>query len=307
MPHAIRPIVRRRALVFVGLLCATAPAGGARAQAVEFKLERAADAVYMLRGQGGNIGVCVGGDGVFAIDDQFAPLTPRILEEIEKLSEKPVRFVVNTHWHGDHTGGNENLGEAGAIIVAHANVRKRMSEKQFMAVFNRTVEPSPKGALPVVTFEQSVTFHWNDETIEVVHVPPAHTDGDSFVHFRNANALHAGDVFFNGTYPYIDTSTGGNLEGMIGAVERILERSDAKTRIIPGHGPLASRADLERYQRMLTTVRDRIEPMLREGKSRDEVIAAKPSADLDADWGGGFMKPDVWVGLVYDGFQRAGR
>jgi glyoxylase-like metal-dependent hydrolase (beta-lactamase superfamily II) len=182
-----------------------------------------------------------------------------------------------------------------------------MSEKQFMEAFNRTVEPSSKGALPVVTFEQSITFHWNDETIEVVHVQPAHTDGDSFVHLRSANVLHAGDVFFNGMYPFIDTSTGGNLEGMIRAVERILERCDGKTRIIPGHGPLASRSDLERYQRMLATVRDRIEPMLRAGRSRDEVIAAKPTADLDADWGGGFMKPDVWVGLVYDGFQPAHR
>ena len=305
MPHVVRSVVGSVALV--GLLGLTAWVRSGEAQVVQFELERAADNVYMLSGQGGNIGVCVGDDGVFAVDDQFAPLTPRILEEIKKLSEKPVRFVVNTHWHGDHTGGNENLGEAGAIIVAHANVRKRMSEKQFMEAFNRTVEPSPKGALPVVTFEQSVTFHWNDETIEVVHVQPAHTDGDSFVHFRSANVLHAGDVFFNGMYPFIDTGTGGNLEGMIRAVERILERCDGETRIIPGHGSLASRADLERYHRMLTTVRDRVEPMLRAGRSRDEVIAAKPSADLDADWGGGFMKPDVWIGLVYDGFQPARR
>jgi glyoxylase-like metal-dependent hydrolase (beta-lactamase superfamily II) len=305
MPHFVRGTLRR--FVWIGFLALIAFDGLAAAQAVEFELKPAGGKVYMLSGQGGNIGVCVGDDGVFAIDDQFAPLTPRILAEIEKISEKPIRFVVNTHWHGDHTGGNENLGKAGAIIVAHANVRKRMSEEQFMEAFNRTVEPAPKGALPVVTFEQSVTFHWNDENIEVVHVQPAHTDGDSFVHLRSANALHAGDVFFNGMYPFIDTSTGGNLEGMIRAVERILERCDAETRIIPGHGPLASRADLERYQRMLTTVRDRIEPMLRAGRSRDEVIAAKPTADLDADWGGGFMKPDVWVGLVYDGFQRAHR
>jgi glyoxylase-like metal-dependent hydrolase (beta-lactamase superfamily II) len=305
MLYVVRAIARPHVFVFVGLLCATAPAGRALAQAVEFELEQAGDHVYMLSGQGGNIGVSVGDDGVFAIDDQFAPLTPRILEEIAKISEKPVRFVVNTHWHGDHTGGNENLGKAGAILVAHANVRKRMSEKQFIEAFDRTVEPSPNGALPVVTFEQSVTFHWNDETIEVVHVAPAHTDGDSFVHFRGANAIHAGDVFFNGMYPFIDTSTGGNLEGMTQAVGRILERCDGETRIIPGHGPLASRADLERYHQMLTTVRDRVAPMLQAGKSRDEVIAAKPTADLDADWGGGFMKPDVWVGLVYDGFQRA--
>jgi glyoxylase-like metal-dependent hydrolase (beta-lactamase superfamily II) len=282
MPHLVRRVFRRFA--WIGFSSWIAFSGFAAEQAVEFEL-----------------------DGVFLIDDQFAPLTPRILEEVRKLSEKPVRFVVNTHWHGDHTGGNENLGEAGAIIVVHANVRKRMSEKQFTEAFNRTVEPSPKGALPVVTFDQSVSFHWNDETIEVVHVQPAHTDGDAVVYFENANVVHAGDVFFNGTYPFIDTSSGGNLEGLIRGVERILERCDGKTRIIPGHGPLATRADLERYHRMLTSVRDRIDPMLRAGKSRDEVIAAKPTADLDADWGRGFMKPDVWVGLVYDGFQTRGR
>jgi len=305
MPHGARGALRQ--FVWIGLIGLIAFNRLAAAQAVEFELKPAGGGVYMLAGQGGNIGVCIGEDGVFLIDDQFAPLTPRILEEIRKISEKPVRFVVNTHWHGDHTGGNENLGETGAIIVAHANVRKRMSETQFMEAFNRTVEPSPKGALPIVTFDQSVTFHWNGETIEVTHVQPAHTDGDSVVHFGNANVVHSGDVFFNGMYPYIDTGAGGNLVGMIRGVERILERCDAKTRIIPGHGPLATRADLDRYLQMLTTVRDRIEPMVSAGRSREQVIAAKPTADLDADWGGGLMKSDVWVGLVYDGFQRVRR
>jgi len=301
MLHFVRGNPHR--LVWIGFCALIACNRFAAAEAVEFQLQPAGGNIHMLSGQGGNIGVCVGEDGVFLIDDQFAPLTQQILAEIRKLSSAPVRFVLNTHWHGDHTGGNENLGEAGAIIVAHANVRRRMSEKQFMQAFDRTVEPSPTGALPVVTFDQSIIFHWNGETIEVVHVPPAHTDGDSVVYFANANVIHSGDLFFNGTYPYIDTGAGGNLVGMIQGIERILERSDAKTRIIPGHGPLATRADLERYHEMLTSVRDRVAPMVREGRSRDEVIAAKPTADLDADWGAGFMKPDVWVGLVYDGFQ----
>ena len=294
-------------LVWIGFCALIACNRLAAAEAVEFQMQPAGGNIHMLSGQGGNIGVCVGEDGVFLIDDQFAPLTQQILAEIRKLSAAPVRFVLNTHWHGDHTGGNENLGEAGAIIVAHANVRRRMSEKQFMQAFDRTVEPSPMGALPVVTFDQSITFHWNGETIEVVHVQPAHTDGDSVVHFENANVIHSGDLFFNGTYPYIDTGAGGNLVGMIEGVERILERSDGNTRIIPGHGPLATRADLERYHGMLTSVRDRVAPMVREGRSRDEVIAAKPTADFDQSWGAGFMKPDVWVGLVYDGFQPKGR
>ncbi len=305
MPHAVRSRVACLACLAIAALPDLTRA--ADEPEVRFETQRAGERVYILIGQGGNIGLSVGGDGAFVIDDQFAPLTPRILEEIAKLSDAPVRFVINTHWHGDHTGGNENLGKAGAIIVAHANVRRRMSERQFMEVFERTVEPSPEAALPVVTFERSLTFHWNDETIEVVHVPPAHTDGDSFVHFRHANAIHAGDLFFNGTYPFIDTGTGGHLAGMIQAVDRVLGRCDEKTRIIPGHGPLASRADLERYRRMLATTRDRIEPMVRAGRSRDEVIAAKPTADLDADWGGGFMKPDVWVGIAYDGFPSAAR
>ncbi len=305
MPHAVRSRVACLACLAIAALPDLTRA--ADEPEVRFETQRAGERVYILIGQGGNIGLSVGGDGAFVIDDQFAPLTPRILEEIAKLSDAPVRFVINTHWHGDHTGGNENLGKAGAIIVAHANVRRRMSERQFMEVFERTVEPSPEAALPVVTFERSLTFHWNDETIEVVHVPPAHTDGDSFVHFRNANAIHAGDLFFNGTYPFIDTGTGGHLAGMIQAVDRVLGRCDEKTRIIPGHGPLASRADLERYRRMLATTRDRIEPMVRAGRSRDEVIAAKPTADLDADWGGGFMKPDVWVGIAYEGFPSAAR
>jgi len=305
MLHFVRANPRR--LVWVGFWVLIACNRFAAAEAVEFQLQPAGGNVHMLSGQGGNIGVCVGEDGVFLIDDQFAPLTQQILAEIRKLSKAPVRFVLNTHWHGDHTGGNENLGEAGAIIVAHANVRRRMSEKQFMEAFDRTVEPAPKGALPVVTFDQSINFHWNGEAIEVVHVPPAHTDGDSVVYFGNANVIHAGDLFFNGTYPYIDTGAGGNLAGMIQGVERILERSDGKTRIIPGHGLLGMRADLERYHTMLTSVRDRVAPMVREGRSRDEVIAAKPTADFDADWGGGFMQPDVWVGLVYDGFQPKAR
>jgi len=274
---------------------------------VQIEPVKVAEGIYMLKGSGGNVGLLTGPDGAFLIDDQFAPLSEKILAAVRSLTPEPLRFVVNTHWHGDHTGGNENMGEAGAFLVAHENVRRRMATGTFMKAFNRQVEPAPAGALPVVTFSDAVSFHWNGETIEVVHVQPAHTDGDSVVYFGNANVIHSGDLFFNGTYPYIDTGAGGNLVGMIQGVEQILERCDGKTRIIPGHGPLATREDLERYHRMLTSVRERIEPMVRAGRSRDEAIAAKPTADFDADWGGGFMKPDVWVGLVYDGFQPKDR
>ncbi len=267
---------------------------------VEVKSEKVADGLYMLTGSGGNMGLSVGKSGTYLIDDQYAPLSEKILAAIRAITPDPVRFVVNTHWHGDHTGGNENMGKAGALLVAHENVRVRMSKEHFMAAFGRKVPPSPEAALPVVTFTDAVTFHWNGDEIRVYHVPPAHTDGDSIVHFAKADVVHMGDVFFNGGYPFIDTSSGGKVDGVIAAADRVLAGIGEKTRIIPGHGPLATKADLQAYRDVVKTLRDRIAKLKAEGKSRDEVIAAKPTADHDAKWGGGFMKGDTFTGLVYD-------
>jgi cyclase len=267
---------------------------------VEVKAEKVAEGVYMLTGSGGNIGLSVGRSGTYVIDDQYAPLTEKITAAIRAITPEPARFVVNTHWHGDHTGGNENMGKAGALLVAHENVRRRMSAEQFNATFDRKTPPSPEAALPVVTFTDAVTFHWNGDEIRVYHVPPAHTDGDAIVHFVKANVVHAGDVFFNGSYPYVDVSSGGRIDGVIAAAERVLAGIDEKTRIIPGHGPVGTKADLQAYHDVLKTLRDRVAKLKAEGKSRDEVIAAKPTADHDAKWGGGFMKGDVFTGLVYD-------
>jgi glyoxylase-like metal-dependent hydrolase (beta-lactamase superfamily II) len=267
---------------------------------VEVKAERVAEGLYMLTGSGGNMGLSVGKSGTYLIDDQYAPLSERILAAIRAITPDPVRFVVNTHWHGDHTGGNENMGKAGALLVAHENVRVRMSKEHFMAAFGRKVPPSPEAALPVVTFTDAVTFHWNGDEIRVYHVPPAHTDGDSIVHFVRADVVHMGDVFFNGGYPFVDTSSGGRVDGVIAAADRVLAGTSGTTRIIPGHGPLATRADLQAYRDVVKTLRDRIAKLKAEGKSRDEVIAAKPTADHDAKWGGGFMKGDTFTGLVYD-------
>ena len=268
--------------------------------AVEVKAEKVADGIYMLTGAGGNIGLSVGKSGTYVIDDQYAPLTDKILAAIRAITPDPVRFVVNTHWHGDHTGGNENLGKAGALLVAHENVRRRMSGEQFNATFNRSTPPSPEAALPVVTFTDAVTFHWNGDEIRVHHVPPAHTDGDSIVHFVKADVVHMGDLFFNGGYPYIDTSSGGKVDGVIAAAEHALANVDETTRIIPGHGPVATKADLQAYRDVVKTLRDRIAKLKAAGKSRDEAIAAKPTADHDAKWGTGFMKGDAFTGLVYD-------
>lgn len=283
------------------LTTVTSSAFGQIGRNVKIEATNVSDNVYMLTGQGGNMGLSIGDDGAFLIDDQFAPLTGQILETIGELTKEPVKFVVNTHWHGDHTGGNENFGDAGAIIIAHDQVRAQMSVEHFMEAFNRRVEASPPGALPTVTFSDTLTMHWNGDEIHIEHLAPAHTDGDSFIVFRAANVIHMGDTFFNGMYPYIDTATGGNIDGLIDAAARVLELTNENTKIIPGHGPLSTAKDLRAYRDMLKTARDAIAALVEQGMSKEDIVAAKPTAALDAAWGGGFMQPDVWVGIVVDG------
>jgi cyclase len=272
---------------------------------VEIRTEKLAPTVYMLTGAGGNVGLSAGDDAVFLVDDQFAPLTSRIEAAIAKVTKKPVRFVVNTHWHFDHTGGNENLGKAGALIVAHENVRKRMSVEGFIEFLGMKTRPDPKEALPVVTFTRDVTFHLNGDEIHVMHVPNAHTDGDALVHFRKSDVIHMGDVFFNKLYPFIDTSSGGRVEGVVTALERALEMAGPSTKIIPGHGPLATRADLQAYRDMLATVSGRIREHVRAGRSLEAVQAAKPTAEFDAAWGKGFLNPARFTEMLYKNLQAA--
>jgi glyoxylase-like metal-dependent hydrolase (beta-lactamase superfamily II) len=281
------------------VLSGTAGAQQQDFDAVVIEAVPVAEGLYMLVGSGGNIGVSVGADGVLIVDDQYAPLTAKIRAAIAKLTDQPVRMVLNTHWHGDHTGGNENFAGTGALIVAHDNVRVRMSASYFSEFFQTESPPSPDAALPVVTFDSTVSFHLNGQRIRAEHVPPAHTDGDSLVWFEDRNAVHMGDTYFNGFYPFIDVGSGGSLRGMIQAVDLALPRIDPQTRVIPGHGPLSNRAELVEYRTMLATVADRLQALKAAGKSLDEVIAAKPTAEFDARWGQGFIGPDRWVGLVY--------
>jgi cyclase len=192
----------------------------------------------------------------------------------------------------------------GALIVAHENVRKRMSVEQFMEAFGRRVPPSPPAALPVVTFNDTVTFHLNGEEIRAFHVAPAHTDGDTVIHFKNKNVIHMGDVFFNGIYPFIDVSAGGSIEGMIEAVGQVLKIAQDETIIIPGHGPLANRSDLQNYHKMLSGVRDQVKPLVQGGKSVEEAVQAKPTKDFDEKWGKGFMNSDNFVKIVYDSLKK---
>lgn len=287
------------AAVIISRFCAHAPAQ--EFDDVTIEATHVAGPVYMLTGRGGNMGLCVGDDGAFLVDDQYAPLTDKIVAAVAKITDKPVRFVVNTHWHGDHTGGNEHLGKRGAVLVAHDNVRKRLSTEQFMKTFERTVPPSPHEALPVITFAESVTFHLNGQTIAVRFVGPAHTDGDSVVYFKEANVLHTGDVFFNGFYPFIDPSSGGNIDGMVRASQHVLDMINDETRIIPVHGPLARKSDLIAFHGMLDAVSKRVHTLRNEGKSKKLIVDAKPTAAFDEKWGGGYLKPDRWVEIVCDG------
>jgi len=265
---------------------------------VEIKTIELGHGIYMLMGSGGNIGVSVGDDGVFMIDDQFAPLAPKIKTAIAKLSKKPVKFMINTHWHFDHTGGNESFAKDGVVIVAHNNVRKRMSKDGFIKAFNKKVPASPKVALPIISFNDEITFHLNSLDIEVVHKSNAHTDGDSLVIFKSANVIHMGDTFFNGLYPFIDASSEGSINGMIKAADYVLSIADDKTKIIPGHGPLGDKKSLKAYRTMLVTVRDRMQKLMDEGKSLEQIIALKPNADFDKTWGQAFLKADVFLKIL---------
>lgn len=274
-------------------------AQGTDFDAVEIEVTTLADGVHMLVGAGGNLGISTGEDGAVLIDDQFAPLTDRILAAVAELGGAAPRFVLNTHWHFDHTGGNENLGRAGVVILAHENVRRRMSVEQVMEAFGRTIPASPAVALPSLTFTESTTLHWNGQTLRAFHVPSAHTDGDTIVHFVEADVVHMGDVFFNRSYPFIDVGSGGSLDGVVAAVERALALCGEATRIIPGHGPLADRADLERYLEMLRTVRRRVAEKVDQGWSREKILASDVTADLDADWGSG-PRRDLLVNVALE-------
>ena len=273
---------------------------------VQIQTEKVADNVFMLIGAGGNLGVSTGKDCVFIIDTSYAPLTNKIKAAITTVSDKSIQYVVNTHWHQDHIGGNENFVKAGAVVVAHENVHKRLSTEQFIEFLKKTIPPLPESALPVITFSQDLTFHLNGNEIFVFHIERAHTDGDAIVHFKKSNVIHMGDIYFNGMYPFIDLSAGGSINGMISAVKRVLLLCDRNTKVIPGHGHLSDKAELEEYLKMLVAVRDRITREIKAGKPLDAVIASQPTRDLDPAWGKGFMKPEQFVKIVYDSLVNEG-
>lgn len=244
---------------------------------VTIETTKLSDNVYMLVGQGGNIGVSVGDDGVFIIDDQFEQLTPKILEAIRTLSDKPLQFLVNTHYHGDHTGGNENMAKQGIKIIAHENVRKRLVDGE-----------KPKDALPIITFNDRVNVHMNGEDVNVHHVEHAHTDGDAMLFFSKSNVLHTGDTYFHKRYPYIDVKSGGSIDGYIKAVKKGLTLINDNTKIIPGHGPVSNKEEYQSFLTMLETLRKNVQAEIENGKTEDEVAAnagiTKEYDDLGYAW-----------------------
>jgi glyoxylase-like metal-dependent hydrolase (beta-lactamase superfamily II) len=290
-----------RTALAVAAMCFALPAGAGAAEAVTIKTVPVAEQISMLTGEGGNIGLFIGADGTFLIDDQFAPMTDKILAAIKAAGGDVPKFLINTHYHADHTGGNENLGRNGTLIFSHDNVRAPLVSGSYLEAFGRHTPATAPAGLPVVTFGTDLTFHLNGDTVHAIHIPGAHTDGDSIIHFEAANVIHAGDIFFNGFYPFIDVGHGGSLKGMIKAVDRILALADDRTKIIPGHGPLADKEELANYRQMLDSSYNRLKKLRLEGKTVREAIAANPLADMEGIWGDGLFTGDRWIELVYPG------
>ena len=280
----------------------------AKFNAAPMETQKLADNVTMLSGPGGSVTVLNGPDGKFVVDTFVAPAWPRLKEALDGLGNAPVKYVIDTHWHFDHTDNNAPLHAAGATVLAHENTKKRMSEPHDLPVLYRGpdgalaglhFDPSPAEALPQQTFAASYKLQANGETLALQHFVPAHTDTDIYVHFQKANVIQMGDVFFNGMYPYIDPGTGGTITGNIAACDKILSLADNYTKIVAGHGPLGNKADLTKFRDMLVTSRDRVQKLKSAGKSAQEAVAEKPFADLDSVWGKGIVNSEQWIQIVY--------
>lgn len=292
-----------KALLFVILLFASISHLSAQDKAVEFSTFQLSDTVYMLKGRGGNIGISTGEDGLYIIDDQLRPITDQLLKAIGKISNKPIRFVINTHYHADHVGGNETIGNAGAVLIAHENIRKRMTTEQVSIFMNNTTPPYPKGALPVVTFNDRLSLHLNGETATAYYVANGHTDGDSIIHFPVSNVIHMGDMFFNGLYPYVDLDAGGSMQGLVAAANLALSMADESTRIIPGHGPLGMTEDLKNYRNYLVQAGANVQTLIDEGMELGQIIAAKPTREWDESLGKTWITPAQFVTFIYNSLK----
>jgi cyclase len=289
--------VKKFLLLTVVLLCAVSAHAQTDFSKVEVKATKVAGNVYMLQGSGGNIGVSVGDDGLLIVDDQFAPLADKIRAALKGLADKKLRFILNTHWHGDHTGGNVAFGPE-ATIIAQDNVRKRLATEQKSTVFNSTTPPSPKEALPVITFNDSLSVHFNGEDIRAIHFPHGHTDGDSVIFFSASNVVHLGDDFFAGRFPFVDLESGGSVEGLVKNIGELVGKIPADAKLIPGHGPISTLDDLKSYHRMLQQTTEIVRAKIAAGKTLDQIKTEGLPAEW-APWGAGFIKTDRWVETIY--------
>jgi glyoxylase-like metal-dependent hydrolase (beta-lactamase superfamily II) len=276
----------------------TPPAPMAQIPDVKIETIEIAPGIYMLVGRGGNVGLTVGVDGAAIIDDQFADMAPKIRAAVAMLTDRPVKFVINTHLHGDHTGGNDAFGKAGAVIIAQENVRKRLGTPQVNPSTNQPIAARAREALPVVTFADAATLHFNDDDLEFRHLPNAHTETDIFIRFRKANIVHMGDMFTAG-FPFIDGNTGGTLDGLIKAHEAVLATIDDQTKVIRGHGPLGNKAQLQAYHDMLVVVRDRIAKLVRAGRTQEQVVEARPTKEFEETYGSASFNAAQWIGRAY--------
>ena len=267
--------------------------------AAPIEAQKLADNLTLLSGPGGNVVVLNGTDGKFVVDTFLSPAWPRLKDTLDGIGSAPVKIVIDTHWHFDHTDNNAPLHAAGATVLAHENTKKRMSEPHDLPVFGLHFGPSPSDALPQQTFAASHKLEANGESLALQHFAPAHTDTDIYIHFQRANVIHMGDTFFNGFYPFMDSGTGGKINGMIAAADRVLPLAGNDTKIVPGHGPLGNKADVAKFRDMLVTARDRVQKLKSAGKSAQEAVAEKPFADLDPVWGKGRLNADQFVQVVY--------
>ncbi len=293
--------IAMKKLVLINFLFCFALQGQAQQNfdTVKIRPLKVAENIYMLRGSGGNIGVMIGRDGTLMIDDQFAPLSNKINGAIKTLDPGEIRFQINTHIHGDHTGGNENFRKMGVTIVAHNVVRERMMKEQPNPRLNRTTPPRDREALPEITFSDRLNFHLNGEDIELAHFDPAHTDGDVIVHFKNANVYHVGDLFRSG-YPFIDVSSGGGITGYITSLDKLLGMLDDNSKVIPGHGELSTKADVKIFRDMLADIRDQVLAALKKGKKPEDIPGLGIADKYEPKWGGGFVKGKDLVLVITD-------
>lgn len=271
---------------------------------LELSTTKLTDSMYVIHGSGGNVILSIGNDGIILVDDQYAPITEKMKSVIANITNKPIKFVINTHWHPDHVGGNEKLGEAGAIIISHDNVRKRLSNDQFFELINQTIPALSKKGLPIITFSDNMTFYQNNDEIRISYLDNGHTDGDSAVYFTQNNVIHVGDDFSDRAYPFMDLSTGGSIDGLISSLQSIISMIDNDTKVVAGHSGISNQTKVKDYVGMLIDVRSVISNMIKEGKTLDEIIQSKPTSQYDTTYRDySFIKPKDFVTNLYESLK----